>query len=167
MPKLRAALVTPTTGPLARFGRESAKALTLWAERAADLPAPWTGVELAVLDADPDPGAALRGAARLSRWRAPRIGFFGTTAARPPRCAAPIFRVINVLSPASSYPDGVPRAVRALDQAASAVSLLHGCTGFGQDVASGATGTAREPGFEAQTIGFEPGHAAQAAVTLP
>ena len=32
MTKLHAALVTPMSGPLARFGRESAKALSLWAE---------------------------------------------------------------------------------------------------------------------------------------
>ena len=31
-----AALVTPLTGKLARFGRESATALTLWAEHAAE-----------------------------------------------------------------------------------------------------------------------------------
>ena len=37
MPGLRADLVTPLTGKLALFGRESATALTLWAEHAADL----------------------------------------------------------------------------------------------------------------------------------
>lgn len=46
MPGLRAALVTPLTGKLAHSGRESATALTLWAESAAELPAPWTGVDL-------------------------------------------------------------------------------------------------------------------------
>ncbi len=34
----------PENGPLARFGRESAWALTLWAEHAAELPAPWSRV---------------------------------------------------------------------------------------------------------------------------
>jgi branched-chain amino acid transport system substrate-binding protein len=63
MPGLRAALVTPLTGPLARFGRESATALTLWADHAAELPAPWTGVDLEVWDAAPDPGAAVRAVA--------------------------------------------------------------------------------------------------------
>ena len=48
------------TGPLARFGLESAKALSLWAEHAADLPAPWNGVELGVLDAAEDAGTAMR-----------------------------------------------------------------------------------------------------------
>lgn len=60
MTELRAALVTPTTGPLARFGRAGATALTLWAEHAAELPAPWSRVDLEVLDAAPDPGAAVR-----------------------------------------------------------------------------------------------------------
>lgn len=48
------------TGSLARFGREGAKVLSLWAEHAADLPAPWNGVELGVLDAAEDAGTAMR-----------------------------------------------------------------------------------------------------------
>ncbi len=60
---LRATLVTPLSGKLARIGRKSATALTLWAEQAAELPAPWTGVDLEVLDAEPDPAAAMRAAA--------------------------------------------------------------------------------------------------------
>jgi branched-chain amino acid transport system substrate-binding protein len=63
VPWLRATLVTPLSGKLARFGRESATALTLWAEQAAELPAPWIGVDLESFDADPDPGAAMRAAA--------------------------------------------------------------------------------------------------------
>ena len=63
MPRLRAHLVTPLSGNLALFGRESAAALTLWAEHAAELPAPWSGVDLEVWNADPDPGAATRAAA--------------------------------------------------------------------------------------------------------
>src|SRR5215210_2224137 len=46
MPRLRATLVTPLSWKLARFGRESATALRLWAEHAAELPARWTGVDL-------------------------------------------------------------------------------------------------------------------------
>jgi hypothetical protein len=51
MTRLRTALVTPLTGPLVRFGRESATALSLWAEHAADLTPPLTGVHLDMLDA--------------------------------------------------------------------------------------------------------------------
>ena len=40
----RAVLVTPLSGPLARFGKAGASALALWAER--------SGVSLEVIDAD-------------------------------------------------------------------------------------------------------------------
>ncbi len=182
MPELRAALVTPTTGPLARFGRESAAALTLWAEHAAELSAPWTGVNLEVLDAAPDPDAAVRTAVDAH----PDV-LFGPYGSSPTLAAAratdrvlwnhggatsalrrPDFPgVINVLSPASSYFDGVLRAVRAVDSAASTVSVLHGPTGFGEDVASGAASTARELGFEVRAVRFESDHVAQAAAVLP
>jgi branched-chain amino acid transport system substrate-binding protein len=182
LPRLRAALVTPITGPLARFGRESARALSLWAEHAADLPAPWTGAELAVLDAGEDAGTAMREAIETR----PDV-VFGPYGSSPTVAAAratdrvlwnhggatsalrrPDFpHVINVLSPASSYPDGVLRAVRAIDPAASTVSVLHGSTGFGEDVASGAASTARDLGFEVRTVRFEPDHATEVAATLP
>jgi branched-chain amino acid transport system substrate-binding protein len=116
--ELRAALVTPLTGSLARFGRESAAALTLWAEHAADLPPSWTGVDLDVLDADPNPGAAMRAAieARPDVLFGP-YGSSTTVAAAgvtdravwnhggaTSRLSRPAFpHVINVLSPASSY----------------------------------------------------------------
>ena len=182
MSELRAALVTPLTGSLARFGRESAAALTLWAEHAADLPPLWTGVDLDVLDADPDPEAAMRAAieARPDVLFGP-YGSSTTVAAASvtgraiwnhggatSRLSRPAFpHVINVLSPASSYFAGTLRAIRAADQEAATASLLHGSSGFGRDVASGAVSTARELGFEVQTVSFEPGHAAEAAASLP
>lgn len=182
MPRLRAALVTPLTGKLARFGRESAAALTLWAEHAAELPSPWTGLDLEVMDANLDPSAAVRAAAGAR----PDV-LFGPYGSGPMLAAAratdrvlwnhggatsalrrPDFPgVVNVLSPASSYFDGALRAVRAVDPAASSVSLLHGSTGFGEDVAFGAASTARELGFEVRAVRFEPDHAAQAAATVP
>jgi len=55
-------VVTPLSGKLGLFGRESAAALALWAEHAAELPAPWSGVDLEVWDADPDPAAAMQAA---------------------------------------------------------------------------------------------------------
>jgi hypothetical protein len=130
VPRLRAALVTPMTGPLARFGRESARALSLWAEHGADLPAPWTGVELAVLDAGEDTGSAMREAveARLdvifgpygssptiAATRATDRVLWNHGGATSALCRPGFPRVINLLSPASSYPDGVLRAVRAAD----------------------------------------------------
>ena len=182
MTRLHAILVTPLTGSLARFGRESAEALTLWAEHAADLPPSWTGVDLNVLDADPDLGGAMRAAVEahpdvlfgpygssttLAAARATDRVLWNhggaTSALRRPDFP----HVINILSPASSYPAGVLQAVRAADQNAATASVLHGSTGFGQDVASGAASTARELGFEVQTVSFEPGHTAEAAATLP
>src|SRR5437763_1259323 len=62
MSKLRAALVTPLSGPLASFGRAAAAGLTLWATQSANLSPPWTGVELEVRDTATDPAAAIRAA---------------------------------------------------------------------------------------------------------
>lgn len=182
MPRLRADLVTPLTGKLARFGRESATALTLWAEHVAELPTPWTGVDLEIWDAAPDPGAAVRAAT----YARPDV-LFGPYGSSPALAAAnatdrviwnhggatsalsrPDFpHVINVLSPASSYFDGILQAIRAADPDASTVSLLHVATGFGRDVAYGAVTSAEEMGFEIQTFPFEPGRAVGVAATLP
>ena len=60
MSELRALLVTPLSGPLARFGRAGAAALRVWAAEAVDLPPPWRGVRLDLHDAHPDPAAAMR-----------------------------------------------------------------------------------------------------------
>lgn len=54
----RAVLVTPLSGPLARFGKAGASALALWAER--------SGVSLEVIDAYPSAASAIR-AAEASR----------------------------------------------------------------------------------------------------
>lgn len=47
------------------------------------------------------------------------------------------------------------------------MSVLHGSTAFGEDVASGAASTARELGFEVRAVRFEPDHVTEAAATLP
>lgn len=182
MTRLGATLVTPLTGPLARFGRESAAGLKLWAERAALLPPPWDGVGLDVLDAAPEPGAAMSTAVETG----PDV-IFGPYGSSPMVAAArttdravwnhggatsalsrPTFpQIINVLSPASSYFTGVLHAVRATDPGAATASVLHGSSGFGRDVASGAVRAAEELGFEVRAVSFEPGHAAGMAATLP
>jgi ABC-type branched-subunit amino acid transport system substrate-binding protein len=182
MSRLRAIVVTPLTGSLIRFGRESAKALTLWAEHAAELPPSCTGVDLDVLDANPDPGGAMQAAveARPDALFGPYGS--GTTLAAARATDRVIWNhggaisalrrpdfpnVINVLSPASSYFAGVLRAIRAANPDAGTVSVLHGSTSFGRDVASGAMNAARELGFEVRTVSFGPGGAAVAAATLP
>ena len=45
MTTLHAALITPLTGPLELYGKTCATALTLWAKKAASLPADFTGNE--------------------------------------------------------------------------------------------------------------------------
>ncbi|MGH3087886.1 MAG: ABC transporter substrate-binding protein [Rubrobacteraceae bacterium] len=172
MPELRAVLVTPLSGPLARFGREGEAALSLWANHAADLPPEWTGVNLDVYDANPDPTSATL-AATASR---PDV-LFGPYGSSPTLAAAdatsrvvwnhggatsalsrPDFpHVINVLSPASSYPEGALRAVRAADADASTVCILHAETGFARDIASGARRAAAELGFRTRVVSYEPG----------
>ena len=75
--------------------------------------------------------------------------------------------VINVLSPASTYFDGVLLAVRATDPSAATVSVLYASSGFSRDVATGAVRTATKLNFEVRTVPFEPGHAVETASTLP
>ena len=53
MTTLRAVLVTPLSGPLARFGILGATALRLLATYAPALAARWTSVDLEVVDAHP------------------------------------------------------------------------------------------------------------------
>jgi branched-chain amino acid transport system substrate-binding protein len=157
---LRAALVTPLSGPLADYGQAGAAALRLWADRA--------GARLAVHDAHPDPAAALR----LATAGHPDLLFgpygSGPTAAvvaaserlvwnhgaaRVP--AAP--NVISVLAPAETYWTGAVHVVAAADPTLARVTVLHGRSGFGTAVGGGAAATARELGL-AVTVAVVPAH---------
>jgi branched-chain amino acid transport system substrate-binding protein len=180
---LRAALVTPLSGPLAPYGRAGAAALRLWAERGARLPPPWRRVELMVLDAHPSTATAVRAA--LAARPAVLFGPYGSGPAvvaaahagdvplwnhggatdrlRRPRFA----HVVNVPAPASSYFAAVLRAVRAADATAGTASVLHGATGFGREVARGAVRAGRDLGVAVRTHEFAPGRAAEVARTLP
>ena len=180
MPRLAAALVTPLTGPLARYGRATAAALRLWAGRAATLPAPWTGVALAVHDSHPDAAAAMR--AVMTAGPEPEV-VFGPYGSSPAVAAAgatgrvvwnhggatsalarPAFtHVVNVPAPASSYFEGALEAVRAADGGARTVTVLHASTGFGRDVGGGARRVAGRLGFDVRVVEFAPGGAASAA----
>jgi branched-chain amino acid transport system substrate-binding protein len=147
---LRAALVTPLTGPLARYGTAGAIALRLWAER--------VGARIAVYDAHPDALRALREAeathpdlifgpygsgptatvvAASSRllWN---HGGAGMPAAR---------QVVNVLAPATSYWHGALRATSAADAGARRVAVLHTASGFGTAVGVGAARAAADLGL--------------------
>lgn len=140
---LRAALVTPLSGPLARYGRAGADALALWAER--------EGVSLSVVDAAGDPAAAVRraegadllfgpygsGPTRAVAAATARVVFNHGGA----RAAAP--HLIPVLAPADTYLVGALHAVPGVRD----VRLLHGDTGFGRAVADGAAREARRLGL--------------------
>jgi branched-chain amino acid transport system substrate-binding protein len=180
--ELLALLVTPLTGPLARFGQAGEAGLRLWAQQAADLPAPWQRVRLEVRDAYPDAALAMGRALASS----PQLVFgpYGSSSAlqaltatdrlvwnhggASARICWPAFpQAVNVLAPASSYYRGTLEAVRALDPTARHVALLHAATGFGSDVARGAVQAGGELGFDVVLKRLRPGGAAQAAATLP
>ena len=117
--RLRAALVTPLTGPLARYGRAGAAALELWAQQA--------GVALEIADTWPSTAAAV---AATARW--PVDVLFGPYGAGPAvaaaratasilwnhggatvRLARPAFaNVVNVPAPALGYLAAVINASR-------------------------------------------------------
>ena len=61
MAHLRAALVTPLSGPLSLYGRAGATALAIWTKSAA-LPPPWTSVALDVRGTGKDIRAAMQAA---------------------------------------------------------------------------------------------------------
>jgi len=182
MTTLHAALVTPLTGPLGLYGKTCAAALTLWAKKAAHLPADFTEVELDVQDA----GESLHEALRTLLEKQPDVLFgpYGSgpmlTATRSctrliwnhggasSRLARPSFsQVINVLSPASTYFAGVLQAIHSSDPTARAVSLFHSTTGFGRDVAAGAKREATRLQITMQAVPFEPAQALEAVGKVP
>ena len=155
---LRAALVTPLSGPLGAYGRAGAAALSLWAGwRGRGFPA---GVELTVADAHPDPGAAVQRAER----RAPDLLFgpYGssTTAAVAGATSRLVWNhggarvaatgnLVSVLAPADSYFRGAVRAVREADPALRTLYVLSSDTGFCRAVAAGAVNEAGRLGLPA------------------
>lgn len=179
---LKAALVTPLSGPLARYGAAGAAALTLWAERVATLAPPWSHVELEVIDAHPSAAAAMRTATLRQPdilfgpyGSGPAVAAIGATdravwnhgGATDRLCRPTYAHAINVVSPASSYFAGALHAIRAADTDAHKVSLLHTTTGFGREVAAGAVRICSALGFEVRPASFAAGHAAEAAAALP
>lgn len=182
MTNLRATLVTPLTGLLAPFGQACAIGLTLWAKHAAHLPPPWTGVELDVRDVGNHVGGGMRAA--LDTHPDVLFGPYGSGpmlaaahltdrviwnhSGATSRLSSPEFpHIINVLSPASTYFTGVLQAVRAFDPSATTVSLFHTTSGFGRDVATGATNAAVQLKFQVEAVAFQPSCAASAAPLVP
>lgn len=173
--KIRAVLVTPLSGPLARFAEAGASALTLWSQRC--------GVDLEVIDAHPSAAAAIR-AAEAGR---PEV-VFGPYGSGPARAAAaeatgvvwnhggataalvrPAYpRVVNVVSPASRYLAAVLDVMASEGLAAgSQVVILHADTGFGREAAEGAVSAARRLGLRHRVVSFRPGRVAAALAQAP
>lgn len=182
MSNLRAALITPLTGPLALFGRTSAEGLALWSKYAAQLPQPWSGVTLEVHNSTPDIAAAMYAvlASRpdiifgpygshpmLTAMRVADRIVWNHGGATSQLCRPTFPLVINVLSPATTYFTGVLQAVRAIDSDASRVTIFHASTSFGKDVAAGAISAASELHFEAHVIPFLPSHIRDKEISLP
>ncbi len=182
MSELRALLVTPLSGPLARYGRAGAAGLRLWAEQAAVLPPPWRRVRLELRDAHPDAALAMRDG--LASRPHLVFGPYGSGPTLEALAAAeclvwnhggasgsirwPAFpRAVNVLAPASSYFRGTLEAVHRADREARRVVILHATSGFAVEVARGATEAARELGFDVTAKGFVSGDAARATATIP
>ncbi|RFS86071.1 hypothetical protein D0T12_05420 [Actinomadura spongiicola] len=167
---MRAALVTPLSGPLAEFGRAGAAALRLWARSAGR-------VELSVHDSAPDVARAVAGA--LEERPDLLFGPYGTgpTVALARRTDRLIWNhggagdrlsrhahVVSVLSPCSSYFTG---AVELLYREIASVTVLHGETAFGRDVAAGAERAATRRGLTVRRAGFAPGSAEEAVRDAP
>ena len=156
---VRAVLVTPLSGALAEYGRAGAAGLRVWADRFAD-PGP---VRLAVIDAHPDPRAAVREAEQHE----PDL-LFGPYGSGPMAKVAaatelPVFNhggalleprehVVNVLAPAASYFRGALEALQREDPGIRRVSVLHGETGFGRGVGRGAEKTAERLGLAVERV---------------
>jgi len=182
MSNLRAALITPLTGPLALFGRASAEGLTLWSKHAAQLPPPWSGVTLEVHNSTPDTVAAMHAVLAsqpdiifgpygshpmLTAMRVADRVIWNHGGATSQLCRPTFPLVINVLSPATIYFTGVLQAVRAIDSGANRVTIFHTSTSFGKDVAAGAIRAAAELHFEAHIIPFLPSHIRDKEISLP
>src|ERR1700758_5580835 len=171
----RAVLVTPLSGPLARFGKAGGSALALWAERC--------GVSLEVIDAYPSAASAMR-AAEASR---PDVVFgpygsgpalaaaaasngvvwnHGGATARLARPAYP--RVVNGASPAYGYLAAVLETLVAEGLGeGSEVVIMHVDTGFGREVAEGAALAARRLGLRLRSVTFRPGGARDVLAQVP
>jgi len=156
---VRAALVTPLSGPLARFGRSTAVALQLWAELFTET----ATIHLGIFDSHPRILAAVREAERDR----PDL-LFGPYGTHPMTVVAKATsrlvwnhsgasletreNVVPVLTPAAAYFAGTLEALQRADPGIRRVCLLHSNTGFSRSVANGAAETAGQLGFDSESI---------------
>lgn len=160
---LRAALVTPLTGPLSGYGRAGADALALWAEWQREQSS--NPVDLTVLDAHPDPIAALQ----LAQRSRPNV-LFGPYGSGPTTAVVratdrlvwnhggaqvpPASNLVSILAPADTYFHGVLHAVRQADPQVQAAYLVAGATRFARAVGDGAAAEAAQLGFSVNRSGL-------------
>jgi branched-chain amino acid transport system substrate-binding protein len=171
---VRAALVTPLTGPLAHYGKAGLEALGIWADAMPE------GTVLEVQDAHPDPAGAVRRAAASSpdvlfgpygSWPARRVAgatdrlMWNHGGASSELCWPKIPNVVNVPAPAASYMEGALHTVAAADPEARRISLVHVQSGFGREVASGAEAVADRIGLAVHRVDFSARRAGR--VTVP
>src|ERR1700738_1465206 len=181
MAYLRAALVTPLSGPLSLFGRAGATALAIWAKSAA-FPPPWTSVGLDVRGTGKDIRAAMQAALATQPdvlfgpyGSGPMLGAaracehvlwnHGGASSRLRRPAFP--QVVNVLAPASTYFSGALQAAHTVDPSITTISLLYSTTGFGTDVAESAATTAANLHLDLTSTAFAPSQAPAMVPAVP
>jgi len=161
---LRAALVTPLSGPLGLFGRAGAGALRLWADWTTERGTP---IELIEHDAHPAPSAAWRAAAA----RRPDILFgpYGSGPAREIDLVATTLwwnhggaavdagpaPHIDVLGTAGGYFDGAIELTAGGLPRPATITIAHGASGFGRTIADDAARTAGDRGLTVQTVEIE------------
>ena len=178
MNRIRAAMVTPLTGPLSMYGRATWAAMRLWVEEiVADC-----SVDLKFYDAHPDPVEAVRRAEFFGPdvlfgpyGRGPALAVARATSrlvwnggGATDRLAWPRFpNVVNVLAPAASYVDGGLAAIRSADPQIRSLVALHTGRGFPGEVARGAIAAASEVGMSCSDVVFTPGRAAESASRIP
>lgn len=159
MSSVRAAMVTPLSGPLARYGEATAMALTLWTER-------FTGtdsVRLAVFDTH----KGITDAVRQAEDERPDLLFgpYGSTTldAVTETTSRLVWNhsgartqeggnVVSVLAPARNYFAGAVDVVQRADPSVQRIGVLHRGSGFGRAVAEGAVEAAARRGLQAQCV---------------
>lgn len=178
MNPIRAAMVTPLTGPLAMYGRMSGEAVRLWADEIAGP----ESVDLRLYDAHPDPAATVRHA-EASRpdvlfgpyGRGPALAVARATSrlvwnggGASARLSLPGFpNVVNVLAPAASYLEGGLAAIRSADPTVGSLVVLHTGKGFPGEVAHGAMIAATQMGMSCEDVVFRPGMAPASMAGVP
>ena len=178
MKAIRAAMLTPLTGPLGLYGRAAGEALKLWAEKVAES----GSVDLTVHDSHPDPAAAVRTAESAGfdvlfgpYGRGPALAVARATSrlmwnggGATARLARPRFsNVVNVLAPASSYLEGGLTAIRSSDPQIRSLVVLHTGKGFSGEVARGAMSAAMQLGISCADALLQPGQAEASLSGLP